>query len=66
MSTFAIHYNAITSPYIVVCCTDTWCKQVEELELELQRKEQEVADREAVNEFLRNEIRLADMKNKVK
>ena len=39
---------------------------MEELELELQRKDQEVSDREAVNEFLRNEIRLAEMKNKVK
>jgi hypothetical protein len=40
--------------------------KMEELELELQRKEQEIADREAVNEFLRSEIRLADMKSKVK
>lgn len=40
--------------------------KVEELEFELQRKEQEVKDRDAINEFLRNEIRMADMKTKVK
>ena len=40
--------------------------QVEELEAELSRKEQEVKDRDEINEFLRNEIRTADMKNKVK
>ena len=39
--------------------------QVEELELELQRRDQEVKDRDAINEFLRNEIRVADMKKKV-
>ena len=46
-----------------------WCTavhvQVEELELELQRRDQEVKDRDAINEFLRNEIRVADMKKKV-
>ena len=40
--------------------------QVEELEVELSRREQEVRDRDEINEFLRNEIRTADMKNKVK
>jgi hypothetical protein len=43
------------------------CKaKVEELEVELSRREQEVRDRDEINEFLRNEIRTADMKNKVK
>ena len=40
--------------------------QLEDLEAELCRKEQEVKDRDAINEFLRNEIRIADMKKKVK
>lgn len=40
--------------------------KVEELNAELGRKEQEVRDRDEINEFLRNEIRTADMKNKVK
>ena len=40
--------------------------QMEELKTEISRKEQEVKDRDAINEFLRNEIRMADMKVKVK
>lgn len=40
--------------------------QIDELECELCRKEQEVKDRDEINEFLRNEIRMSDMKMKVK
>ena len=40
--------------------------QVEQLEGDLVRKEQEVKDRDEINEFLRNEIRMVDMKAKVK
>ena len=40
--------------------------QIQELEVELSRKEQEVQDRDEINEFLRNEIRTADMKSKVR
>ena len=35
--------------------------QVEQLESDLVRKEQEVKDRDEINEFLTNEIRMVDI-----